>query len=183
MSDTFNVTIGNDPENIYDLYPANREFKKRAEDENHPIVTNAKETGGFGWTDEDETVHTIDPKYIGGGGGNDYDMVIYCSVDPEGGYIDVEYPDETELANTIEKMRVCVDNNVPYSGKIAVLAYDNASTYGYVSCDVTGYSLFYGTGSTPLSINLGVRYPTDFSRIGKVSINLGTHTAEMTPNH
>lgn len=34
-----------------------------------PIVDNAKETGGIGWTDEDETVHKIDEKYLPEAGG------------------------------------------------------------------------------------------------------------------
>ena len=36
-----------------------------------PVIDNAKETGGVGWTDEDEIIHKIDEKYLpaSGGGG------------------------------------------------------------------------------------------------------------------
>lgn len=57
MPDITRIQIADEPERSYKDFPANREFKKRAEDENSgsssdPIVENAKETGGIGWTEQ-----------------------------------------------------------------------------------------------------------------------------------
>lgn len=57
MPDITRIQIADEPERSYKDFPANREFKKRAEDENSgsssdPILENAKQTGGIGWTEQ-----------------------------------------------------------------------------------------------------------------------------------
>lgn len=68
MSDITKIKIDNEREHSYKDFPANREFKKRAEDDNPggsgwPSDLPLPTSGGYGYT-EDETVHKIDKKYL-----------------------------------------------------------------------------------------------------------------------
>lgn len=68
MSNITKIKIDNEREHSYQDFPANREFKKRAEDDNPggggwPSDLPKPSVGGYGYT-EDETIHQIDEKYI-----------------------------------------------------------------------------------------------------------------------
>lgn len=84
MPDITKIKIGNERERSYKDFPANREFKKRAEDDNPgggwPADLPKPSVGGYGYTDEDEIVHKIDEKYLPASGGA---MVVEVNYDGE----------------------------------------------------------------------------------------------------
>lgn len=158
MPDITRIQIANEPERSYKDFPANREFKKRAEDDNpgssaDPIVENAKETGGIGWTEEGKTSLIPETTFTTN---NDGQANIVSDVDFAELY--ETYADQSVLKGKVNGVDCSVEMEYDYDG-------------GY-------YSIYmFGDGTTGVELGQG-----EFDKAGFYATRMPeneTYTIEM----
>lgn len=145
--DGFGYTDGNELHQIDSKYIKKEEIAPEE-------VTNAVETHGMGWTDEDDTVHQIDEKYIPSSGGA---MIVNASLTDKGDIaLDKTYEEiSSALPNVVIVVSIEGGGDTPTSTQYILphtftLAVGDVTTL-YFSC-TTFYRL--GAGVTYIEIKI-----------------------------